>query len=200
MRYCDYDGDGVEDHIDKCLNLAGSVYGKGCPDTDGDGVYDNIDKCPDVRGDMICLGCPKKFTEEMLAVEGVSFKKNSAEMTPGQIIKLQHIVKLLRADTFLDIIIQGSSDYEGPILKDEKRSSFLPSNQIKKYTRFKEVSRTRADAVYDYLTKEGISERRITYRNVYHFLEINAGWKTKKDCVEFKLSYDPVRFIRAFTN
>jgi uncharacterized protein (TIGR02145 family) len=188
---CDYDEDGVEDHIDKCLNLAGTAGGKGCPDTDGDGVYDNIDRCPDVRGEDICRGCPKKFTEEMLSVEGVSFNKNSAEMTIGQTIKLQHLVLLLKTDICLEIFIQGSSDYEGPIWKNENKSKDDASNIVTKYAMGDIWSSARAIKVRDYLIHEGVSKSRITIFTLmdYRLFKDKKSWKTKKDCVEFKLFY-----------
>ncbi len=52
----DFDGDGVPDEEDRCVNSAGPVFSNGCPlgatvsgggglDTDGDGVLDGADNC-----------------------------------------------------------------------------------------------------------------------------------------------------------
>lgn len=52
----DLDGDGFEDKIDDCRELAGTY--RGCPDTDGDGVPDPIDECATIPGPQQLAGCP----------------------------------------------------------------------------------------------------------------------------------------------
>ena len=48
----DTDGDGINDDVDKCPNVAGIAKYDGCPipDSDGDGINDELDKCPDQPG------------------------------------------------------------------------------------------------------------------------------------------------------
>lgn len=54
----DADGDGINDDVDKCPDIAGVAEFEGCipPDTDGDGVIDSKDECPEVAGTI--NGCP----------------------------------------------------------------------------------------------------------------------------------------------
>ena len=58
MTKIDSDGDGLEDDLDLCPQLAGPVELKGCPDGDNDGIPDYRDDCPDVAGIGIFKGCP----------------------------------------------------------------------------------------------------------------------------------------------
>jgi hypothetical protein len=55
----DYDGDGVPDSSDQCVNPGcKTVDSRGCPlDTDGDGVNDCDDRCPTVAGTPDNYGC-----------------------------------------------------------------------------------------------------------------------------------------------
>ncbi|MBI2730881.1 MAG: OmpA family protein [Sphingobacteriales bacterium] len=57
----DRDNDGVNDELDACPDIAGTV--KGCPDKDKDGVADKDDKCPDVTGLVKYNGCPIPDTD-----------------------------------------------------------------------------------------------------------------------------------------
>ena len=54
----DSDGDGLEDDIDLCPQIAGPVELKGCPDRDMDGVPDYRDDCPSIKGLTLFKGCP----------------------------------------------------------------------------------------------------------------------------------------------
>jgi OOP family OmpA-OmpF porin len=54
----DRDGDGINDDIDQCPDLPGTVLTNGCPDKDGDGIADKDDHCPDVAGLLRYNGCP----------------------------------------------------------------------------------------------------------------------------------------------
>ncbi len=183
----DFDEDGVEDHKDKCLNLAGDISSMGCPDTDGDGVIDNMDACPNVSGN-VCNGCPK-IKEELLVVDGILFKKNSAVIQPNQIDRLAHMVQLLKTDTCLKIIIQGSSDYDGPMLKDE-RKGLVAKNITNKYAVSSMYCIARLHVVSEILTKAGISKYRIIELDMEDYRRRNKdSWKTQIDCVEFKLYY-----------
>ncbi len=59
----DRDGDGVNDDVDKCPDVAGSAALMGCPDRDGDGIADADDKCPDAAGIAKYQGCPIPDTD-----------------------------------------------------------------------------------------------------------------------------------------
>lgn len=56
----DKDKDGIVDKKDKCPEMAGSEYFKGCPDRDNDSIIDLEDECPDLVGLAIFKGCPDK--------------------------------------------------------------------------------------------------------------------------------------------
>ena len=58
MGALDSDGDGLEDDVDLCPQLAGPLSLKGCPDKDEDGIPDYRDDCPNVAGVGIFKGCP----------------------------------------------------------------------------------------------------------------------------------------------
>ena len=66
----DTDRDGVNDEIDKCNDLKGTIACKGCTDKDGDGVCDEIDGCIDIRGLIENNGCPKI----LITLDGTKFK------------------------------------------------------------------------------------------------------------------------------
>ncbi|MDR9417608.1 OmpA family protein [Gracilimonas sp.] len=53
----DSDGDMVPDYKDRCPNLAGTEATGGCPDRDGDSIIDSEDQCPDVAGSAEFNGC-----------------------------------------------------------------------------------------------------------------------------------------------
>ncbi len=56
----DYDGDGILDADDDCVDVPGPASNNGCPeaDKDGDGVLDRDDDCIDVPGPVANSGCP----------------------------------------------------------------------------------------------------------------------------------------------
>lgn len=58
MGKLDSDGDGLEDDIDLCPQIAGPANLKGCPDKDGDGIPDYRDDCPSIKGVSLFKGCP----------------------------------------------------------------------------------------------------------------------------------------------
>lgn len=54
----DRDQDGVLNEVDKCPDIPGLVYLRGCPDSDSDGIIDEDDLCPTVLGLAKFGGCP----------------------------------------------------------------------------------------------------------------------------------------------
>ena len=54
----DSDGDGVLDADDDCMDKAGLLVFKGCPDTDKDSIPDRLDNCPTEKGLPEFNGCP----------------------------------------------------------------------------------------------------------------------------------------------
>ena len=57
-RVLDSDNDGIQDSVDNCPNVYGSISGGGCPDKDGDGIIDSKDRCPSKFGSQNFSGCP----------------------------------------------------------------------------------------------------------------------------------------------
>lgn len=56
----DKDKDGIVDKKDKCPEVAGLEYFKGCPDRDNDSIIDIEDECPDSAGLAKFKGCPDR--------------------------------------------------------------------------------------------------------------------------------------------
>lgn len=54
----DRDQDGVLNEVDKCPDVPGLVYLRGCPDSDNDGIIDEDDLCPNILGLAKFGGCP----------------------------------------------------------------------------------------------------------------------------------------------
>lgn len=77
----DYDGDGILNSEDQCINIAGPVENIGCPwsNTDGDSVLDKDDACPDVAGPAENKGCPWPDTDS----DGVLDKDDACPTVPG---------------------------------------------------------------------------------------------------------------------
>lgn len=145
----DADKDGIPDDEDKCPNVAGVAKYNGCPipDTDGDGVNDEEDKCPTVAGSKENNGCPVIKKETIAKVEkaakNIYFQSGKAVILAASNAQLNEVVKVLKADTTLNIAINGHTDNTG-----------------KAETNLK-VSQQRADAVKAYFVKKGITASRI---------------------------------------
>lgn len=106
-------------------------------DSDNDGVTDNIDKCPGTPSGVSvdAEGCPQKGS---ITLEGVTFELNSARLTPESLPVLDGIAAGLIKYPRLRVELQGHTDSSG---SDEYNM---------------ELSRQRADAVRDYLLKQGV--------------------------------------------
>jgi len=60
----DRDEDGIPDYRDDCPSVPGIPDFKGCPDSDGDGISDNDDECPNMKGTLSNKGCPDNDTDK----------------------------------------------------------------------------------------------------------------------------------------
>jgi outer membrane protein OmpA-like peptidoglycan-associated protein len=144
----DKDGDGVGDSDDACPNLPGPAHRKGCPapDSDKDGVNDDEDKCPDEKGTIENHGCPEIDVELKTAIEGyakrIQFKYKSSELSDKSKEVLNEVVKLLKKNPKLNVLIEGYTSNDG--------------------RNHKKISQSRADAVKDYLETKGIKAKRLT--------------------------------------
>ncbi len=145
----DTDGDGVNDEEDKCPNEKGLARYQGCPipDTDGDGVNDEEDKCPSRPGPASNQGCPeisKEVVERInIAAKNVFFATGKYTLLAKSNASLNEVAKLMKDDPSLILDISGHTDDVG---SEE-------SNQT--------LSENRANAVKEYLVKQGIDESRL---------------------------------------
>jgi outer membrane protein OmpA-like peptidoglycan-associated protein len=152
----DRDGDGVPDGEDACPNTAGVKSTdrdkNGCPveDQDKDGVPDLYDACPDKPGkrdpDPKKNGCPRVRIEaqQIKITEQIKFKTDSAEILPESDGVLTEIGDTLNGHPEIKKVrVEGHTDATGD-----------PG-----YNR--ELSRRRAEAVTDWLTKHKVERNRL---------------------------------------
>ncbi len=145
----DTDGDGINDEEDKCPTEKGVARYQGCPvpDTDGDGVNDEEDKCPTRPGPASNQGCPeisKEVVEKInIAAKNVFFATGKYTLLAKSNASLNEVARLMKDDPSLILDIAGHTDDVG---SEE-------SNQV--------LSENRANAVKQYLIKQGIAEDRL---------------------------------------
>jgi outer membrane protein OmpA-like peptidoglycan-associated protein len=147
----DTDGDGVVDKDDKCATVAGPAANGGCPwpDTDGDGVLDKDDNCKNEAGPASNNGCPEPVISEVAEKKIGEFAKtilfNSGRSTfkAGVSDKLDGIVTIMKEFPKATFVVEGHTDSTGSASLNEK------------------LSAKRANAVKDYLVKNGIDASRL---------------------------------------
>ena len=147
----DNDKDGVLDKDDKCPMQPGPKDNQGCPDSDRDKdtVVDRLDKCPDEPGPPNNAGCPEKkyitITQEKIELKRqVQFATAKAVINKDSFELLDEVVELLKKNPQIKLRIEGHTDTKGKPAKN------LP------------LSKDRAKAVMDYLTKGGIDASRLS--------------------------------------
>ncbi|MGZ6125482.1 MAG: OmpA family protein [Myxococcales bacterium] len=150
--FSDRDGDGVPDDIDRCPELPGPKENFGCPwpDRDGDRVADKDDKCPDEPGPPENQGCPRKpgtlivvKRDRIEVKQQIHFQPNRAVILSDSYDVLKEVAQALREAPIGQVRIEGHTDNVG------KRSENL------------RLSQDRADAVKEYLVKEGVASVRL---------------------------------------
>ena len=147
----DSDGDGVVDKDDKCPTTAGPSANKGCPwpDTDGDGVLDKDDNCKNEAGPASNNGCPEpvitKVAEKKIGefAKTILFNSGRSTFKKGVSEKLDGIVKIMNEFPKANFVVEGHTDSTGSASLNEK------------------LSAKRANAVKDYLVKNGIDASRL---------------------------------------
>jgi OOP family OmpA-OmpF porin len=147
----DTDGDGVVDKNDKCPTEAGPMANGGCPwpDTDGDSILDKDDKCPEVAGIASEGGCPEVISNEAKMgmdafANAILFNTGRASFKLGVTNELDGMVAIMNQFPSAEFAVRGYTDTIGSA-----------SNNLK-------LSDKRANAVRDYLVKNGIDALRLT--------------------------------------
>jgi outer membrane protein OmpA-like peptidoglycan-associated protein len=147
----DTDSDGTLDKDDKCVDVAGPAENAGCPwpDTDGDSILDKDDKCPTVAGIASEGGCPEVISNEAKMgmdtfAEAILFNLESASFQRGVTKDLDGMLAIMNEFPEANFAIKGYTDVSGSVSGNLKLSS------------------ARANAVKDYLVKNGIAASRLT--------------------------------------
>jgi len=146
----DSDSDGVNDEEDKCPTVPGVARYQGCPipDTDKDGVNDEEDRCPTLPGPASNHGCPvikKEIIQKVnFAAKALLFQTGKAIILKKSYIQLNNVVKILKADSTLNLDIAGYTDNSGDSIKNIK------------------LSTDRANAAKAYFVKKGIAAKRLS--------------------------------------
>jgi len=138
----DRDGDGIADNEDVCPDVKGLATMNGCLDTDNDGISDNNDKCPDVPGVGPNSGCPEIISFEFS--QTLFFGSAKSVILPEYNTDLDEIVAILNEHVDVKVSVEGYTD---SLESDEYNLK---------------LSEKRADFVYNYLIKKGISKERLT--------------------------------------
>ena len=188
----DRDADGTIDKYDRCPDIPGVPQLNGCPDSDGDGLQDQLDKCPYVKGSLRNLGCPdtleiiKQDTVRVVVTipafidtitevtweniplwaDRVHFKFNQYDLDENSKIILNKISEFLVNNIDKDLKINGHADERG----SEKYNIKL--------------SKRRAESVYKYLVKKGVSKTRLYADGLGESQKI-SGLHEKNRRVEF---------------
>ncbi len=155
----DTDRDGINDDEDKCPNQPGLARYEGCmtPDADGDGVNDEKDKCPTEAGPITNDGCPVKQEVKVVspvaevikkevdkAARNIFFETGKATLLKKSFTALADMVTMLKENENISLAIEGHTDNTGA----------AKTNQI--------LSHNRANAVLNYLVKNGIDKDRLS--------------------------------------
>jgi outer membrane protein OmpA-like peptidoglycan-associated protein len=149
--FTDRDRDGVSDDIDRCPELPGPKENFGCPwpDRDGDRVADKDDRCPDEPGSPESQGCPRRGTlivvrrDRIELTQQIRFQPNRARILRDSYEVLDEVAEALR-DGAVTVRIEGHTDNVG------KRKENVT------------LSQARADAVKEYLVREGVDANQLT--------------------------------------
>ena len=144
----DTDGDGVIDSADNCPKIKGSPTYNGCPlpDSDNDGIVDAADKCPTIPGSAINSGCPdeniaidsKNISLNLESAGAILFSKDNPNFTQDSYPVLIKIIEILKQHPETQFKIQGHTDSSGDYEANQR------------------LSKTRANAVRNYLISGGI--------------------------------------------
>jgi outer membrane protein OmpA-like peptidoglycan-associated protein len=150
----DTDGDGVPDIDDLCPEVPGPKENHGCPvvvaDRDGDGVPDKDDQCPDEPGPADNHGCPRKLKlvvvkkDRIEIRQQIHFKPAKSVILPDSFELLRQVAQVMKDAPQIGVRIEGHTDNVGKLQTNLR------------------VSQARADAVKEFLVKEGVDPKHLT--------------------------------------
>lgn len=167
----DTDGDRIADVFDLCPNEPGTRACKGCPDMDNDKIPDAIDKCPTEAGWADNEGCPMAALGEELTFKGdiqpIIFENEQYYLNKSAVENLDNIILLMNRYPNSVLSISG-------IAYDSDDANF---NEV--------LSDKRAKSCFQYLTKRGVSEDRMTYQGLGNLRSV-PNQKLQRS-VEFQL-------------
>lgn len=173
----DTDGDGVVDKDDKCPSSSGPAANNGCPwpDSDGDGVLDKDDKCPNEAGVASEGGCPEvKVPDASAFAEPILFNFGKSSFKAGVTQTLDGMIGVMNEFPTSEYSINGHTDSTGT-----KAFNLMLSDK-------------RANAVKDYLVKNGVKETRLTAKGFGESQPVEsnstAAGRAKNRRVEVKLN------------
>ena len=146
----DRDLDGVADDIDRCPDLPGPKENFGCPwpDRDGDRVADKDDRCPDEPGSVENHGCPRRTALIVVRRDRIELKQQ-IHFQPNRAVILSDSFDVLRQVAQAIKDVPGAIRIEGHTDNVGKRSENL------------KLSQSRAEAVREYLVREGVEARQL---------------------------------------
>jgi outer membrane protein OmpA-like peptidoglycan-associated protein len=151
----DTDNDGISDRNDACPEVFGLKQFEGCPDSGSDGVKDSEDNCPNEAGLISLSGCPEEVKKQdpttdkvktsapKVSLYVVNFECGNSNINKTSKSILNSIVDVLKKNPNYKLDIKGYTDTDG----DENMNLRL--------------SDSRAKIVKKYLTKRGISDKRL---------------------------------------
>lgn len=147
----DKDEDGVMDNEDSCPEEAGPPENKGCPwkDNDGDGVLDKDDDCIDAVGSVANNGCPEAVIQKLQKTLNDYAKVILFDYGTSSISK--------QSNQVLNDIIGVLKDYPNAAFTVEGHTDSIGSYELNK-----KLSEKRANAVKDYLVRNGIDSYRLS--------------------------------------
>lgn len=147
----DKDEDGVLDKDDACPEEAGSSINKGCPwpDNDGDGVLDKDDDCIDEPGTVANNGCPEAVIQKLQKTlndyaKTILFNSGTASIKAESNQVLSDIITVLKEYPNAKFTVEGHTD------------------SIGSYELNQSLSDARANAVKDFLVKNGVDPTRLS--------------------------------------
>lgn len=172
----DTDGDGIDDTKDECPEEPGTKLNQGCPDSDNDGLVDKVDKCPEEAGPSENDGCPWPDSDSDSVLDkddmcpnkaGTAANNGCPEVTQEVQKELNEYAKTINFETGKSDITKESEESLAAILAilDEYPNSKFTveghTDSVGSAESNKKLSETRAAAVYNYLTANGVDSSRL---------------------------------------